>query len=147
MSNKETFLNVVSWINFIKQNNTNDSVVVLCGNKIDLKREVDESDGRNLANKEKLFYFETSAKSAEGIDFMMYSCIAKLNFFDEFNGDKNELIKELITVNSGKKEQNSFFDITKQYNSNIDLTINNKTQAEIGNYREQIKQENKNCGC
>ena len=78
---------------------------------------------------------------------MMYSCIAKLNFFDEFNGDKNELIKELITVNSGKKEQNSFFDITKQNLYNGDLTINNKTPNEVGVYREKIKAEKKSCGC
>ena len=148
VSNKNTFLNVNSWINFIKQNNKDDSMLVLCGNKIDLKRQVDESDGRILANKENLFFFETSAKNAEGVNFMMYSCISKLSFFDGFKGDNNDLIKELEIQNSGKKEQNSFFDITKQNLYNGDLTINdNKTQNEIENYRKNIKMEKKSCGC
>ena len=147
VSNKDSFLNVTTWVNFIKQNNTDDSIMVLCGNKIDLPRQVDEADGRNLANKEKLFFFETSAKNSEGINFMMYSCIAKLNFFNEYTGNTNDLIKELELVNSGKKDQNSFFDITKQNNYNQDLTINNQTNNQMGEYREKIKAEKKNCGC
>ena len=78
---------------------------------------------------------------------MMYSCIAKLNFFDEFRGDKNQLVQELENINSGKKDPNAIFDVAKQYNSNIDLNINNKTPQEIGKYRDNIKNENKKCGC
>ena len=112
-----------------------------------MPRQVDESDGRNLANKEKLLYFETSAKNDEGINYMMYSCIAKLSFFDGFKGNYNDLIQELEATNSGKKEQNTFFDITKQNLYNGDLTINNKTPNEVGVYREKIKAEKKSCGC
>ena len=36
VTNKNTFTNVITWINFIKQVNTDASYLVLCGNKIDL---------------------------------------------------------------------------------------------------------------
>ena len=36
ISSKDSFNNLNTWINFIKQVNTDESYLVLCGNKIDL---------------------------------------------------------------------------------------------------------------
>ena len=51
ISSKESFDNLGTWINFIKQVNTDNSMVVLCGNKTDLERRITTQDGTNLANK------------------------------------------------------------------------------------------------
>ena len=46
VTNKNTFTNVITWINFIKQVNTDESYLVLCGNKIDMPRQVSTNEGK-----------------------------------------------------------------------------------------------------
>ena len=126
ISSKETFNNLSTWINFIKQVNTDNSMIVLCGNKTDLQRKVTTQEGKMLANKEQMMFFEVSAKNGENINKMMYSCIAELPFFEQFQIDnKEQLIKELEGGNN-KKEQNSIYDIVKDSNNEkpIDLNVN-----------------------
>ena len=130
ISTKETFDNLNTWINFIKQVNTDNSMIVLCGNKTDLQRKVTTQEGKNLANKEQMMFFEVSAKSGENINKMMYSCIAELPFFEQFQIDnKEQLIKELEGGNN-KKEQNSIYDIVKETNNEkpADLNVNGNVQ-------------------
>ena len=114
VSSKDTFNNLSTWINFIKQVNTDNSMMILCGNKTDLERRVTTQEGKNLANKEQMMFFEVSAKNGENVNKMMYSCIAELPFFEQFQIDnKEQLIKELEWGNN-KKEQNSIYDIVKE---------------------------------
>ena len=114
VSSKDTFNNLSTWINFIKQVNTDNSMMILCGNKTDLERRVTTQEGKNLANKEQMMFFEVSAKNGENVNKMMYSCIAELPFFEQFQIDnKEQLIKELEGGNN-KKEQNSIYDIVKE---------------------------------
>ena len=132
VSSKETFNNLGTWINFIKQVNTDNSMMILCGNKTDLERKVTTQEGKDLANKEQMLFFEVSAKSGENINKMMYSCITELPFFEQFQFDnKEQLIKELEGGNN-KKEQNSIYDIVKeQKNENEkqnDLNVNGQVQ-------------------
>ena len=114
VSSKDTFNNLITWINFIKQVNTDNSMMILCGNKTDLERRITTQEGKNLANKEQMMFFEVSAKNGENVNKMMYSCIAELPFFEQFQIDnKEQLIKELEGGNN-KKEQNSIYDIVKE---------------------------------
>ena len=114
VSSKDTFNNLSTWINFIKQVNTDNSMMILCGNKTDLERRVTTQEGKNLANKEQMMFFEVSAKNGENVNKMMYSCSAELPFFEQFQIDnKEQLIKELEGGNN-KKEQNSIYDIVKE---------------------------------
>jgi GTPase SAR1 family protein len=114
VSSKDTFNNLSTWINFIKQVNTDNSMMILCGNKTDLERRITTQEGKNLANKEQMKFFEVSAKNGENVNKMMYSCIAELPFFEQFQIDnKEQLIKELEGGNN-KKEQNSIYDIVKE---------------------------------
>ena len=133
ISSKESFNNLPTWINFIKQINTDNSMVVLCGNKTDLERKVLTEEGKNLANKEKLLFFEVSARNGDNVNRMTYTCIAEMPFFEQFKiEDKEGLIKDLEGFNN-KKELNSIYDIEKDKN--------NENQGEI----KVIKQnENKN---
>ena len=114
ISSKDSFINLQNWINFIKQVNTDNAMIVLCGNKIDLERRVTTQEGKTLANKEQMLFFEVSAKNGEYINKMMYSAIAELPFFEQYNeGNKDDLVKELEGVNY-KKSQNSIYDIVKE---------------------------------
>ena len=122
VSSQESFNNLGTWINFIKQVNTDNSMIVLCGNKTDLERRVTTQEGRNLANKEQMMFFEASAKNGENVNKMMYSCIAELPFFEQFQyGNKEDLIKELEGGNNKKEQQNE-----KQ----VDLNINGQVQKQ-----------------
>ena len=100
ISDQKSFINVENWINFIKQVNTDESLLVLCGNKNDLERQVNYKEGFELAQKNGMLFFETSAKNRNNIDLMMFTTIAQLPFFSQFQIDKDELIKELQTLNS-----------------------------------------------
>ena len=148
VTNKNTFTNVITWINFIKQVNTDESYLVLCGNKIDLPRQVSTNEGKLLAQKENLFFYETSAKSGEGVHNMMFTCVAKLPFFDQFKIDnKDQLIKDLIEgngndINNGRKAPNK--DIVQNINDeNSSNYVLSKEKSNI-----DIKEENKKkCGC
>ena len=95
-------------------------MIVLCGNKTDLERRVTTQEGRDLANKEQMMFFEASAKNGENVNKMMYSSIAELPFFEQFQfGNKEDLIKELEGGNNKKEQQNSIYDIVKdQRNEN-----------------------------
>ena len=148
VTNKNTFTNVITWINFIKQVNTDESYLVLCGNKIDMPRQVSTNEGKLLAQKENLFFYETSAKSGEGVHNMMFTCVAKLPFFDQFKIDnKDQLIKDLIEgngndINNGRKAPNK--DIAQNINDeNSSNYVLSKEKSNIDNKEENKKK----CGC
>jgi GTPase SAR1 family protein len=107
-------------------------MIILCGNKTDLERRVTTQEGKDLANKEQMLFFEVSAKNGENVNKMMYSCIAELPFFEQFQYDnKEQLIKELEGGNN-KKEQNSIYDIVKEQKNERpnDLNVNCQVQQQ-----------------
>jgi GTPase SAR1 family protein len=71
-------------------------LIILCGNKLDLPRQVSNNEPIKLAEKEGLLYFELSAKTNENVLLMFYSSIAELQFFEQYDiQDKNKLIQEI----------------------------------------------------
>ena len=62
VTKRSSFDNVPKWINFTRLYESN--VIILCGNKIDLKRKVEKIEGEQLAKKEKLTFFECSSKTS-----------------------------------------------------------------------------------
>lgn len=130
ISSQESFNNINTWINFIKQVNTDNSMIVLCGNKTDLERKVSTQEAQIVATKEKMLFFEVSAKNGENVNKMMYSCIAELPFFEQFQGgNKDDLIKELEGGNN-KKSQNSIYDIVKEPDNNNKQTVTETNENE-----------------
>jgi small GTP-binding protein len=142
ISSKVTFDNIPKWINFIKS--IENSSLVLCGNKIDLtNREVNKEEGETLAQKEKIPFFEVSAKTQDNIKNMFYNVVADLPTFSENNENKENLVKELLQENG------------------IENTVEG-IQAHIGNQapeqkivvdgqekvaQPQVVKKRKNCGC
>ena len=151
VGNKATFDNLNSWISFIKQVNTDKSILVLCGNKIDLERKVTIKEAQDLANNQELLFFEVSAKTGENINKMMYTCIAELPFFTQLDiENKVQLIEELESVNS-KTQQNSIYDIVNNKSQKdgtvAGLNIKGMSGEAQKRAQEGINKEKKNCAC
>ena len=139
ISDQKSFINIETWINFIKQVNTDESLLVLCGNKNDLERKINYKDGYELAQKNGMMFFETSAKKSNNINLMMFTAIAELPFFSQFEIDKNDLIKELQNINGkgGNVVEEKEEDLKIKDNDN---QPNQPTKV-------VIKRRKKNCGC
>ena len=69
LTKKESFINIKMWLEDI-QNNFNNPSLVLFGNKADLteKRQVSSEEAKKYAEENGLIYFETSAKTNQGIN-------------------------------------------------------------------------------
>ena len=69
LTKKESFINIKMWLENI-QNNFNNPSLVLFGNKADLteKRQVTSEEAKKYAEENGLIYFETSAKTNQGIN-------------------------------------------------------------------------------
>ena len=129
---RESFEAIKSWLGFVNQYTSKDQVkLVLVGNKSDLERKVKNEEGKKLAEKEGMLFFETSAKTADGIVDMFYTSFSMIDFFDSIrkgNIDEN-LVKQLIeqnVVSKDKKEDKNKFrnDIVKNANNDDDVSKN-----------------------
>ena len=135
ISDQKSFLNIETWINFIKQVNTDESLLILCGNKNDLDRQVNYKDGYELAQKNGMMFFETSAKKPTNINLMMLTAISKLPFFSQFEIEPENLIKELENVNCKNAK------IIQEKNDDL------KMKEEDGKPTRIVIKRKKNCDC
>ena len=78
ITNKDTFNNVQTWIEDCKNQSPKTIFMVLVGNKNDLedKRQVKYEDGMELANKNGMMFYETSAKSGFNVE-EIFNSLAK----------------------------------------------------------------------
>ncbi len=70
ISSRDSFNNVMSWIEDCKNQSPKTIFMVLVGNKCDLedKRQVTYEEGKELADKNELLFFESSAKDGINVD-------------------------------------------------------------------------------
>ena len=73
LTSNESFDSLKEWINSIKKNMESQNIyipLVIIGNKLDMEelREIKKEDAEKFANENNYKYFETSAKTGEGID-------------------------------------------------------------------------------
>ena len=86
ITNKDSFDNVVNWINLSFDNNKNSVINFLIGNKCDQNstREVEETEAQHFAKEKHLIYLEVSAKNDENIQKLFYYCAYKLiKYYDK----------------------------------------------------------------
>lgn len=86
ITNKDSFDNIVNWINLSFDNNKNSVINFLIGNKCDQnsKREVEENEAQHFAKEKHLIYLEVSAKNDENIQKLFYYCAYKLiKYYDK----------------------------------------------------------------
>ena len=70
ISSRDSFNNVMSWIEDCRNQSPKTIFIVLVGNKCDLedKRQVTYEEGKDLADKNELLFFESSAKDGINVD-------------------------------------------------------------------------------
>ena len=101
---KASFDNVNSWLNEISEN-LNDPCLVLFGNKIDRNKdewEVTQEEAKKFAEERNLTYFETSAKTKEGLK-EGFSYIVN-EAYEKIKG--NSKAKNNVIVLENKEEEN-----------------------------------------
>ena len=136
VSNRTSFDNISNWISFVK--NIEKTTMILCGNKIDLTREVQTNEGEELAKKEGLLFFECSAKTNENIKKMFFSSIAGLPTFGIYDEDEREnLILELLNENG--------VEVNQDVGGNQELVI--QPPAKINVNGEFTAPKKKGCAC
>ena len=133
ISSKKSFENLTEWINYL--NSIEKMPMIICGNKIDLVRQVTKEEGEKFAKKNNLVFFEVSAKTNENMNYMLYRSIAELPYFEGKNENKDKLTVELLKEN-GITNDNNILNLYKQ-NSNCD-NDNNKKKNKI-NYNNNIE--------
>ena len=140
ISVRSSFDNVPKWISFIRS--IENTTLVLVGNKIDLeKREVTKEEGEALAQKEGISFYETSAKSGDGIKNMFYNSVSDLSVFAE-NNNKESLIKELMEENGVENTIEGIKPQAEIQPPAQNINVNGQVQQVVTN-----KKQAKKCGC
>lgn len=95
ITNKDTFLNIPKWLNEMSNHIDSKTIVILCGNKVDLeyKREVSIMDGQLFAENNNMLFLETSALDTRNIN-KVFDTIAEiiLNRKNIISNNKEEII-------------------------------------------------------
>jgi small GTP-binding protein len=80
--NEDSFNAVRGWVDEIREN-TGDTIIAICGNKIDLEtRAITKEQGAELAQSLDAMYFETSAATAVGINDLFHNITKALLALD-----------------------------------------------------------------
>ena len=90
ISSRDSFNNVSTWIEDCRNNSSEKIFMVLIGNKSDLadKRQVSTEEGRELAEKYEMRFYETSAKTGENVNDIFYDSVNEIakkmdqNYYD-----------------------------------------------------------------
>ena len=169
LNHHESFEAINNWLGFVNQYTNKQQVkLVLVGNKKDLERKVTVDEGKNFAKKEGMIFFETSAKTGEGVIEMFFASFALIDFFnDKRNENNDELVKDLIEQNINEKQQpppkpiinNNNNDIiskselidkninnNRKNNNKNNLIVDNVIKINADNLKNNQKQKKK-CGC
>lgn len=91
VTNRESFENIVNWMEDLKKNINKPVVTAIVGNKIDLIKEVQTSELKELSSKFHCKYYETSAKLNVGVDML----------FRDITADVVEQVNNTILHNAG----------------------------------------------
>jgi Ras-related protein Rab-6A len=129
ITNKDSFNSLNKWLTDSKNNASEGTIYIICGNKSDLKekRTVNENEIDEYIKKNELIYVECSAKNGEGIKDLFNTVAKNLG---EVNFAKSDYAVnvDLNNVNEVKTEQSKSNYIIKK-NFFVEENKNNKQKC------------------
>ena len=134
LTNKETFIKLSEWIEFVNESSPADVVITLVGNKSDLdnQRKVSFEEGLEYSKILKCDYYEVSAKNGNNISLIFEKMI-------------NKMIS--VQIEKEKKEQEELAKMPKDKSiSGATSTISNR-KMRISNIPGRKSIRNKKGGC
>ena len=113
ITDRDSFNNVVNWIDLALEKNVKTIANFLVGNKCDNegKRQISIEEGKNLAKDKNLFFMETSAKANNNVQKLFYFFLYKLI---EFYKTNNYVEEERLVLNKDNSEEISTIRPTKK---------------------------------
>ena len=108
LTNRDSFEHVQSWLNLIKKNVSN-KTVMLVANKLDLaeeKRIVTEEEGEDIGEKNDMLFFEGSGASGENVDKIFTKMAEEVytKLIDE-RSEKGEYENKNLKLDKNKSEK------------------------------------------
>ena len=110
ITSSQSFENLKFWINSIKTNLGEKNIIIpiiIVGNKLDKEdmRDITREEAEKFAKENKYKYFETSAKTGEGVDDAIRDLVNQvLEKSEQFEEERNE--RKSIKINSEQPEDN-----------------------------------------
>ena len=106
ISSRDSFNNVSTWIEDCRNNSSEKIFMVLIGNKSDLadKRQVSTEEGRELAEKYEMKFYETSAKTGENVNDIFNDSVDEIA--KKMDQNYYDLENEPCGISQGNKKQN-----------------------------------------
>jgi GTPase SAR1 family protein len=91
----------------IREQGEPDVVLALCGNKLDLAqmRQVDSSEGKDFASKNKLLFSETSAMDDTNVESTFKALLEDIYKKNKEGGEKKESTSTLTVTTGGSEEK------------------------------------------
>ena len=106
ITKNETFYGLKDWISSIKKNIDSQSIfmpIIILGNKIDLEgREVSTEEAEKFAKENNYKYFETSAKTGEGVDNAIREMVTLV--LNQNNSNDEQKRQRLTSVQLNKED-------------------------------------------
>ena len=129
ISNKASFTSIDKWYKDSKEYVSENTLFVICGNKLDLKRSVTKEELENYSNKNSItFYMEVSALTGEGINDFFNGIVKK--FCDSLSlmntENKTEEINNEIYNDHDSKSQNFPLKKNEKNNNKEEVIVNKK---------------------
>lgn len=107
VTNEESFDNLRFWIQSIKNHTNEENIpIVVLGNKVDAERKISKQEALNFCNEINVKYFDTSAKSGEGIVESITELVQQIINIKQISSSNNN---NANSVNEGGlQEQRTF---------------------------------------
>jgi small GTP-binding protein len=126
ISNKLSFLSINKWLKDSKEYVSENTLFVVCGNKLDLKRAVSKKEVEDFVKEKNIpIFVEVSALSGEGINELFISIIK--HFSDNIQLTSNEIKSEDINDENDIKSQ--AFTLKEKNNKNEVLIVKKKKKG------------------
>jgi len=109
ITNRNSFVNTIKWIDDVRNERGNNVVIMLVGNKTDLadKRQVSMEEGEAKAKEYDIMFTETSAKAGFNIKALFRKVASALPGIDQNSAPKNnqDILSEIILSTDNKTPQ------------------------------------------